>query len=84
MICKTGLSFDEYFYNFSNKLSAWKHHEITWTNIDLLSMVFNSTNLEAILKIGLMNLICNMCAEISLLKELLPHLPGATELNNNL
>ena len=58
---------------------AWCH-AITWTNADLSSRVFSGIHLRTILQTKLMNLICNMCFELTLLR-LLPLLPDTNELN---
>ena len=48
--------------------------------VDLSSKVFCGIHLRAISQEALMNLICNICSEITILK--LVHLPGANELND--
>ena len=60
-------------------LVAWRHLAITWTNVDLSSKVIRDNHLRAISQEVLMNLIHDMCSEITLSKLLL-HLPGANEL----
>ena len=52
---------------------------ISWTNVGLLLKVFGGIHLRAISQEVLMNFICNVCYEITLMK-LLPHLPLASEL----
>ena len=54
-----------------------RHCFITWTNVDISSEVFRGIHIIAISQEVLMNLICNMCSEITLLKLL----PGTNELN---
>ena len=60
------------------QVMAWCQ-TITWTNVDLSSKVFCGIHLRPISQEVQMNLIQNMCSEITPL-ILLPHLPGATEL----
>ena len=55
---------------------------IIWTNVDQSSTVFYNIHLTAILQEVLMNLICNMCSKITILRLLQHvHLPGAIEFN---
>ena len=63
----------------SGSTLASRHQAITWTNIDLSSKVFCGIHLGAISQKVYMNLIHNICSEITLL-ELLPHLPQVNEL----
>ena len=58
---------------------AWCLMAITWANIDLSSMVICDIHLREISQEILINLIGNMCSDITLLK-LPPHLPEANEL----
>ena len=53
-----------------------------WTSVDLSSKMFCGIHLRAISQEVLMNLISNMCSEITLL-NLPPHLPGTNELNRD-
>ena len=46
----------------------WWHQAITWIDVDLSSKVFCGIHLRAISQEVLMNMIRNMCSEITLLK----------------
>ena len=62
-------------------LTAPSHY--TGTSVDLLSKVLFVIQVRAISQEVLKNIICNMYPDITLLK-LLPHLPGANELIDNI
>ena len=57
---------------------AWQHQVLTWTNVHLSSNVYCGIPVRAISQEVHMDLICDMCSEITILKWL-PDLPGTTE-----
>ena len=61
--------------NLDNCGLVW-HQPITWTNVHLSSNSLCGIHLRVISQEVLMNLICIMCSEITLLKS---HLPEANE-----
>ena len=59
-------------------LDAWWYQAITWTNVDLLSVVFCGIHLRAIFWEVLKISICKMSLKITILKLLL-YLPKTNE-----
>ena len=55
----------QFYLKWAGSIVAWQYQAITWTNVDLWSKVFCGIHLRAFSQEVLMNLIHNMCLDIT-------------------